>query len=707
MNFRSKFNDNNQSIKYNLINKNSPKFSKSILESINIIYDDDFISLINKITIAIKDNYKFIKQIINKIKNISININNQNINNNLYLCDSMKLNIPNNSQFYNNIYDSLNHNIFLIDKELNTYYNKIQNIFKKMKLIRSQKMKNIIEYENYLYSLKGKDNFFQYFSSKNDNNKRINAKDCKTRNNSYNNNLRNINNSTSFQNQNGNLTNNKYYNLKNLSNLTRPNSLKTKRILNNNNYNSIYINNHNCNLSQIDIYQNKSIYNSMRNSLNNFNNSNHSKLVSMNRNRSNDLNKFNQLKNELIDICGEVIESANINDSQILEIKIKKLEQEKIYLLKEIKKKEKFYQNIVIKYKKDYNELLQSKSQKIENNLEHQFKDNIYINNKDNNLMENLKNEINKKDKEINQLKNKINFVNISLDSSLSKNKELKNFINELKANMEKLKVNINSLNSKSINTYNNLIITHNFNLIIFGENFNNSKEKKYILKDYILATEKEYNNLKWFLLKYKGNNNSKNYKDYIWVDADHLNEKENNFNEKENDLFKFCYLSHKIKNKNFKFKDKKDKFKEEINNKKHSFIISNTINNQYFIINNKNWKNADDSNKSFSFSKKLDNNDIYKKLMNFNKIEKNLKIENNDMRKLDTLAISKIEQENNDEENSLINEIKNINNNKENLLDKINLFGENRILNEEAFMKTYNSAENELEAAKNQLFKK
>ena len=76
-------------------------------------------------------------------------------------------------------------------------------------------------------------------------------------------------------------------------------------------------------------------------------------------------------------------------------------------------------------------------------------------------------------------------------------------------------------------------------------------------------------------------------------------------------------------------------------------------------------------------------------------------------MKKLDNLAISisNIDQENNDEENSLINEIKNISNKNDNIIiDKNNLLEENKILNEEAFMKTYNSEENELEATKNQL---
>ena len=723
MNYQSNINNNINnkiSIKKNVNNEeNILILTKSILESINIIYDDDFISLINKISISIKENYKFSKQIINKIKTIYNDINNQALNKNLYLYETMKLNIQNKTNIINKNYEPLNHYIFLIDTELNKFYEKIQKIFKKLKLIRNQKIKNIVNIEN---TIKTKSNIINYYSNRNNNRlKKLDYQENKTINKNIHNNNNNItiskNKNIDFNNKINNIkkNNNKYSNLNNIININRSSSLKSQRIINKNNYIKNNIDNNN-DISSIDLYKNKSMFNSTKNIKQNIIND----FGVVNQNEKNNLIKYEVLKNDIIGLCSDILKqdkySNNYNldknntntNNNILEIKIKNLEKEKENLLKQIKDKEKYYQNIILNYKKNYDELLNNITPKINNMSNSQFKDNKIINKNENKLMENLKKEINKKNNEINQLQNKINVLDISLDSSLIKNKELNNFISMLKSDVEKLKINIDTINPKSKNTYNNndLIMEHNIIITLFVENDNNLKEKNNNLKDYILITNTSYKNLKWYLLK-NIFNKSNNYNDYIWVDAEQLKEKVNNFN--ENDLFRFFYHSHNVKskiNKNNVFKNKIDKNKEEINNSKHSYIISNIINNQYFILNNQKSHNIDDFdiNKSFSYTKKLDNNNIFQKLMNYNKLEKNLKFENNDFKKLDNLAISNIDQENNDEENSLINEFKTINNNNNIILEKNNLFEENKILNEEAFMKTYNSAEMELEAAKNQL---
>ena len=351
---------------------------------------------------------------------------------------------------------------------------------------------------------------------------------------------------------------------------------------------------------------------------------------------------------------------------------------------------------MIIKIKKEYTEFLNKKIKDI-NIRPKSEKNNIKINNNniiENKLMENLNIEMNKKNNIINQLKNRINDLDISLDSSLIKNKELNNHINILKSNIEKLKMNINSINISNNIKYKDLIISNNISFLLHSNKILHKNENKDILKDYILVSKKVYQNLKWFLLKNKNSENSNKYCDYIWIDGKHLNEKDIEI-KKEIKLFKFNYHNHNIKN---------NKYKDEINNSKHSLIISNIRNNQYFIFQN---YNIVDLNKSYSFTKKLDNSKLYKKLINFNKSKKNSLKYYQDLKKLDNLAISisNIDQENNDEENSLINEIKNISNKNDNIIiDKNNLLEENKILNEEAFMKTYNSEENELEATKNQL---
>ena len=689
MNFQSNYNSNitNKNNRNNEVN--SLKFPKSLLESVNIIYDDDFISQVNKISLIIKENYKFNKQIINKLQTISININNKIFNKNLCLTESMKLNFLNNFEFWNNINETLNHNIFLIDAELNNFYEKIQSVFKKMKLIRSQKMKNIINIENTLNSLKTQMSNCKCIYNRNDNNiKKSNTKEIKSINNKRNSLLINNKSPSQFKNN--------FFKLNTPNNFNRPNSFKQNRLINKKNNSTNNIHNNRNNISKINLHKNRSFI---------YSDNEHQNII----NNSKELIKFEQLKSDLMNLCTQMIKSenncnrVNINNSnnniyynkcKILYNELKNLEEINEKLRKEMKNKEICYKNIIMKLKKEFNELLNDKL-----NNENNFKNkNMNINYKnENKLMENLEKEMNKKNDEINQLKNRINILDASLDSSLNKNNELNNYISILKSDIEKLKTNIDGINIKNTIKYKDLIISHDIDFIL-------CIQKIFSLKDYILVDDKIYQNLKWFLLKNKNNKNSNKYSDYIWIDIEHLNEKEIN---SEKDLFKFDYHRHNIndlKNKNHNLKIRKininnNKFIDEINNSKHSYIISNIINNQYFIFKNKNINNnIEDLNKSYSFTKKLDNHNIYQKLMNFEK-------ENNNLIKLDNLAISKIDQENNDEENSLINEIKNINNKKDNaFIDNNNFLDDNKILNDEAFMKTYNSAENELEAAKSQL---
>ena len=207
---------------------------------------------------------------------------------------------------------------------------------------------------------------------------------------------------------------------------------------------------------------------------------------------------------------------------------MKIIKEEKQKLLNQIKDKEKSYQNNVNIIKNDKNNNFEEKyiqMGKQNSNIKNIDK----INQNENKLMENLIKEMNKKNNEINQLKNKINILDISSDSSLIKNKELNIFINLLKTGLDKLKADIGTINQNNLEIYNKLIIEHNINLFFFGKYDYTFKEQKFSLKDYILITDKNYKNLRWFLLKNK-NNNSNNYKDYIWVDSQHLMKKKINY---------------------------------------------------------------------------------------------------------------------------------------------------------------------------------
>ena len=670
--------------KYKIHEVDNIKTPKSLLESVNIIYDDDFILLINYLGKTIKEDYKFIHQIVIKLQNISSNLNTNNLNKNNY----------------SKIYESLNHNICLIDMILTRFFDKIQNIFKKMKIIRKQKMKNIIDIET---NLNPSNNIFNYnyISKRNNNSNNLNIKSSKTLNSPNNffdinkNNNKIINKNRYYNSNNSINVNNfsdkvKYFNLDNINKNKSLNKIYSmnKRTLNKSN-------------SDINIIKHNNIHDIKKQFFNENNNKDS--------NKKNDLIKLESLKNDLITICTKIIKDENINNimnnntHNILYNNNRNFNEENDRFLNE--DKEMNDKGIIMSDKKSYNDLindniqgpiLKSVHDKDEyHNIENEYK-----------LMENLKKEIYKKNYEINQLKNKINVLDISLDSSLIKNKELNEYINMLKNKIEKLKISINSMKINKLNTLKELIITHNINLNYF------SIEKKYQLKDYIVITNKIYHNLKWFLLKARKNNdNNECYKDYIWVDKDHLigDEKEFNNIRKQNTLYKFVYHSQNTINKNIKYQNIINN-KEKTDNSYHSLLITNIINNEYFIFDKTKAKTHKKNNielklnKSFSYSERVDNNIFLNKLINLNKLKINLKNNNNSDKKLDNLTISNIMHDNNYEENSLFNEIKNISNNKKSNVIIHNVNEDNKILNDEAFMKTYNSTELELEAAKNQL---
>ena len=335
MNFHS-----NCNIKIENNKVNSLKLSKSILESVNIIYDDDFISLINKLAMVINENYKFINQTIIKLQNISNDINNQLSVKNSYTNELNKFNILNKSKFWQNINSSLNHNIGLINFILNRFFENTQNLFKKMKLIRNQKMKNIIDFvKTFNYS---KINNNQYFSNRNDKNiKDINLKGFKTLKNMHNNFLNN-NNDIELKSKSNNKKI-KYYNESNSLNLNGPISKKTNKIINKNNSQDNIINK-NSDLTKIkfnNINSDINIKNSVNNNIINNKNNN---LYYM---KENDLIKLDKLKNDLINLSSEIIKNENCNKynyNNIVNIKMKIIKEEKQKLLNQIKDKEKSYQ---------------------------------------------------------------------------------------------------------------------------------------------------------------------------------------------------------------------------------------------------------------------------------------------------------------------------------------------------------------------------
>ena len=127
---------------------NSLKINQ-IINLSNIIYDQNFVLLINSISSNIKIFYQKLRKIINDIKNISSSLENQ-INHSKYLLKGLTLKDDNFIERYFQLCDRVdmineskklfNENISLINNNLNIFITDVKQIFKKMKIIRNQKI---------------------------------------------------------------------------------------------------------------------------------------------------------------------------------------------------------------------------------------------------------------------------------------------------------------------------------------------------------------------------------------------------------------------------------------------------------------------------------------------------------------------------------------------------------------------------------------
>ena len=125
----SKINSSQINSKQNFINNIS--FNK------NIVYDQDFISYINKLSDIIKDLYKSNNSNFSSIKTIlekSNNNNKNNINNN-NLNKNNKMEKKNTFNYDDNI-NSINSSINNIESTFNTFYNNAIVLFQKMKMFK-------------------------------------------------------------------------------------------------------------------------------------------------------------------------------------------------------------------------------------------------------------------------------------------------------------------------------------------------------------------------------------------------------------------------------------------------------------------------------------------------------------------------------------------------------------------------------------------
>ena len=123
----------------------------------NFVYDQYFVSLINSISSHIKNFCQKLIKVINEIKNISISLESQ-ANHSKYLLKIISLSNTNNIERYRQLSDRidmineskkiLDDNLSLVNKNINIFISDVKIAFKKMKIIRNQKINQALNNMN-------------------------------------------------------------------------------------------------------------------------------------------------------------------------------------------------------------------------------------------------------------------------------------------------------------------------------------------------------------------------------------------------------------------------------------------------------------------------------------------------------------------------------------------------------------------------------
>ena len=135
-------------------NSRNPNNSKNhIINFVNIIYDDEFVSLINNLSSSLKDYLKFLKNILNNIHEIISTLSNQTLYSKCLINECISYN-KNNTEKMLQLSDRidiiennkkiLDNNISLIEVNMSSFLDKAKILFKKMKVTRNTKLNNSI-----------------------------------------------------------------------------------------------------------------------------------------------------------------------------------------------------------------------------------------------------------------------------------------------------------------------------------------------------------------------------------------------------------------------------------------------------------------------------------------------------------------------------------------------------------------------------------
>ena len=139
---------NNENIScYNSNNsRNQIRSNNTVINLVNIIYDNEFVSLINELSSSLKDCFKLLNKLLENIKEISTTLSNQTLYSKCLLKDYIMFNKNKNEKLlqvmdrldiFENNRNLLDNNISFMNVNITSFFEHAKTLFKKMSLPKS------------------------------------------------------------------------------------------------------------------------------------------------------------------------------------------------------------------------------------------------------------------------------------------------------------------------------------------------------------------------------------------------------------------------------------------------------------------------------------------------------------------------------------------------------------------------------------------
>ena len=133
--------------------RNQFKSNNTVINLVNIIYDNEFVSLINELSSSLRDCFKLLNKLLNNVKEISTTLNNQTLYCKCLLKDFIMLNkkiknekllqIMDRLDIIDNNRNLMDNNISFMNVNITSFLVHAKDLFKKMKVARNDKLNNI------------------------------------------------------------------------------------------------------------------------------------------------------------------------------------------------------------------------------------------------------------------------------------------------------------------------------------------------------------------------------------------------------------------------------------------------------------------------------------------------------------------------------------------------------------------------------------